>query len=132
MALFTRCILGDVSEEDGLRISVMSRHTLEDGKTPDRRITSDIFDLHMPELAPSPELVGAWYRGEINWGEFKTGYGWKMRHAPMDRYIEILCAIAKKTDVTILCIEQEVDHCHRRLLAERCLEVQPDLVIEYR
>lgn len=36
--LKTACILSERTEEQGVRISVMSRHTLEDGKTPDKRI----------------------------------------------------------------------------------------------
>lgn len=60
--LKTKCILAPESENDGLRISIMSRHTLEDGKTPDSRITPNHFDLHLPILAPHPKDVGAYYR----------------------------------------------------------------------
>ena len=37
--LYTKSILKPRSSRDGRRISVMSRHTLEDGVTQDKRIT---------------------------------------------------------------------------------------------
>jgi len=40
MSLSTGCILSPRQESDGTRISVMSRHTLNDGKTSDERIVS--------------------------------------------------------------------------------------------
>ena len=48
--LKSKCILSSKKPEDGTRISIMSRHTLNDGKTPDERITEDSFDIHQPEL----------------------------------------------------------------------------------
>jgi len=36
--LKSKCILAEKNIDDGQRISIMSRHTLNDGKTPDERI----------------------------------------------------------------------------------------------
>lgn len=60
--LQTKPILKDKSESDWYRISVMSRHTLNDWKTPDERITKECYDEWMPFLAPSGFLVWAYYR----------------------------------------------------------------------
>ena len=43
MSLFTKCILKEKENNDGLRISVMSRHTQNDGVKLDKRITSSFF-----------------------------------------------------------------------------------------
>lgn len=66
--LRTSCILIPRSPIDGIRISVMSRHTLNDGKTPDHRLMG-MFDEHRPELGPAPKLIGDYYRG-LSWAEF--------------------------------------------------------------
>jgi len=50
--LFTKSIYKPVSVLDGQRISVMSRHTLEDGVTPDPRINSDSYYAYLKILAP--------------------------------------------------------------------------------
>ena len=42
--LYTKSIIKQKSLEDGCRISVMSRHTLNDGITIDSRILPDSFD----------------------------------------------------------------------------------------
>lgn len=60
--LFTKSIHKPVQPEDGYRISVMSRHTLSDGKTPDPLITGKSYIEWWKDLAPRDTLVGAWYR----------------------------------------------------------------------
>ncbi len=42
--LYTKSILKEKVPSDGIRISVMSRHTLNDGITQDNRITQDCFN----------------------------------------------------------------------------------------
>ncbi|MBI5803556.1 hypothetical protein HY448_02625, partial [Candidatus Pacearchaeota archaeon] len=65
MTLYTKCILSAPSYVDRVRISVMSRHTLNDGITPDERITSEKFNLHVPELAPPLKLIGDYYKRNL-------------------------------------------------------------------
>lgn len=56
--LKTKCIKDKPSLDDGERISVMSRHTLCDGETPDPEITLDSYDGWDKELAPTTETGG--------------------------------------------------------------------------
>lgn len=44
MAIRARCILADKEDIDGMRISVMSRHTLNDGMTPPPEIADSNYD----------------------------------------------------------------------------------------
>jgi uncharacterized protein YeaO (DUF488 family) len=50
----------------------MSRHTLQDGVTPDPRIVA--FDAWWQDLAPPPKLVGAYYKRGLPWAEFEAAY----------------------------------------------------------
>lgn len=72
------CVLSKPKESDGIRISTMSRHTLNDGATPDLRLYSQ-FEGWMPELSPGGKLVGSWYRGDLTWGDFCTLYQQRLR-----------------------------------------------------
>ncbi|MDD2807956.1 MAG: hypothetical protein PHW95_05580, partial [Patescibacteria group bacterium] len=71
MALKTASIKNQTSGlRQTLRISIMSRHTLNDGVTPYPEINMGSYDMWMTELARPPKLIGAYYRNEISWAEF--------------------------------------------------------------
>lgn len=140
--LKSRCILDERKESDGFCISVMSRHTLDDGKTPDSRITTDKYDLHLTDLAPKPDLVGRWYKGYLG---RHTIYNFENRFAP--EYLEyleyqlslikLIGKLAIKENITVMCIEPEPQEgeillCHRRLLVEKCKLLTPELSIDVR
>lgn len=112
-----------------LRISVMSRHTLNDGKTPDPEITNDLFDNHLPELGPPPKLVGGYYRGEVLWPEFARRYLEYLISDQISGLVDELIELSKKTDVILLCIEDRPEFCHRRLLAQECQRRDPTLEV---
>lgn len=116
--------------EDGLRISIMIRHTLDDGVTPDPEITPDLYDEWWKELAPPPTLVGAYLRGKIAWTDYTIGYLDHLGHEPQIRKLRELIDLAKEQNVTVLCVEEIPDHCHRRLLVMQCLVLDPTLEYE--
>jgi len=123
----TKCIYAAIDpEHDGTRISVMSRHTLDDGITPNPQITPDRYDMHIPELAPPLKLVGAYKRGEITWKTFEEGYLFYLRNGGA-RHLGEVVRMAEDGIVTLLCVEETPEHCHRRLLAHECLAYDPDL-----
>jgi uncharacterized protein YeaO (DUF488 family) len=131
MTLYTKCILAPKSNDDGLRISVMSRHTLQDGKTPDPRITKESFDEHRPDLAPSPGLVGAFYRNQIAWCSYEERFLEQLKNSQTQRSLRELADMARRGNVTLLCIEATAEYCHRRLLAEECQRLVPGIVVEH-
>ncbi len=120
MALFTKCILDEKTSQDGFRISVMSRHTLNDGLTPDSRINNQDYDFHLKFLSPSSKLLGAYYKRGLTWNEFENLYFKQTEGMAKSFLIRILAKLALKFDITLMCIEKEPDKCHRRLLAEKC------------
>lgn len=136
------CILRGLQVEDGLRISIMSRHTLEDGVTPDPRITDGMFDFHVPDLAPSPEVVGKWYREEYgprDLDTFNTKFAQEYLGGLAKKHSTVLqlVRLALNRDITVMCIEPELDLdesdsllCHRRLLLAHCAMLNPRLKID--
>lgn len=124
---------------DATYYSVMSRHTLPDGRTPDREINLSGVE-HLPLLAPPGRLIGDWYRGKL--GD-RTAETFELQFSP--RYIDHLASqinavqwlteLAIGHEVVVMCIEPTPEPgalllCHRRLLAEVCVTQQPNLVID--
>ena len=129
MTLITACILSPSKPQEGYRASVMSRHTLNDGVTPDTRLTEyGVFHYHLPILG-FPEGVGMFHRGEINWEEYARRYKEHLRQPHVDTVLKVLSRRAMRGNVTLLCIEKTPERCHRRFIAERCKEIFPDLAI---
>ena len=127
--LFTKSIIRekDLNEK---RISVMSRHTREDGITPDERIVEGItFDEWRKEFAPPGNLVGAYYRKELTWDDFEKKYLEFLRSAEIRPQVESFAKRCTEETITLMCIEDTADKCHRRLLAEELQKYQPSLKI---
>lgn len=120
MTLRTKSILAPNEASDGIRLSVMSRHTLDDGVTPDKRITASKFDGWLTELAPPPHLVGSYLRGEITWAKYRDEYLKFLREPQNLAILRALASLACTCNVTLLCEESSPTRCHRRLLAREC------------
>lgn len=132
MALRTKQIIRLPEPDDGLRISIMSRHTLNDGVTPNPAITPALFDKWWPELAPPDKLIGWYYKQEQPptrevWDIFEREF---INHLASKKPSERLCYLinlARTCDVTLLCIEPTPEHCHRRLVATMCKCIDPHI-----
>lgn len=129
MSLRTAPIKSAISIIDCFRISVMSRHTLNDGKTLDSAITNDLFDIHVPKLGPPPKLIGSYYRGEVSWLDFEKAYLEYLGSDDVQYLIKNLVALSKEIDVVLLCIEDSPEFCHRRLLAQECQKIDSTLEV---
>ncbi|MBI5913266.1 DUF488 domain-containing protein [Candidatus Azambacteria bacterium] len=129
MPLWTRCIKEPKRDTDGVRISVMSRHTLDDGVTPDPEITPDMFDEWRKELGPPPKLIGPYRRKEISWDEFAKKFRAYLLLPQGELLLRRLIKRARISSVTILCVEDAPKQCHRRLIAELCAEIDPSLEV---
>lgn len=129
MSLKTRCIKEPQCLDDGLRISIMSRHTLNDGKTPDKNITKESYDEHWPLLSPPPTLIGAFYKRNLPWKDFEKTFKEYLESPEVHAILIKLIDLALVRNVTILCIEKTPEQCHRRLVAEKCKEIDNRLNI---
>lgn len=127
--LKTRSIRYNPEADDGLRISIMSRHTLKDGVTPDTTILPSMFDEHRPELAPPARLLGDYYKRNKGWNNFERNFRHHLLLPAVAAAVERLAMEALESNVTILCTEHSPDHCHRRLVAEQCQLIVPELTV---
>lgn len=128
--LRTKCIHLPAAPEDGYRISVMSRHTLNDGITPDPRITEASFNDWWKTLAPPAKLLGDYYKRGMPFQAFQERYrDFLMNDAAPKMKIKELVWYALKTTTTILCVETSYEQCHRHIIAEECKRLQPDLEV---
>lgn len=146
--LRTKCIFLPISPYDGQRISVMSRHTLNDGVTPDSRIVAGVtYTSHLQKLAPPASLVGWWYREnrkltdtpELNTNKMKDEL-WRVfinqysEHLDKPTQAELTTRLVDRAlikTVTILCVEESPEFCHRRLLSEKAKLLRPELEVRH-
>ncbi|MCR4323089.1 MAG: DUF488 domain-containing protein, partial [Candidatus Azambacteria bacterium] len=129
MPLHTRSIKAPKKDDDGVRISVMSRHTLADGITLDPEILDSSYDEWWVTLAPLPHLVGDYYKRGLSWEEFEKKFNKYLEKPYVRNLLYRLIEQARNGDVTILCAEDTPEHCHRRLIAEACRRINPHLEI---
>jgi len=131
MPLKTKCILATPAQSDGFRISVMNRHTLNDGLTPHPQIRDHLFDWHCAALAPSAKLLGDYYKRWLPWADFERRYLLHLQQAESLVALEKVIHMAESRQVTLLCIEERPHYCHRRLLAESCVRSAPHLAVTF-
>lgn len=130
--LYTKSILKPKSLEDGLRISIMSRHTLNDGITPDERINSGSYDIWLKELAPPEKLVGDFYKRNLPREEYNKKYLNYLRENDVAEKVKNLAEISLDENITLLCIEDDASECHRKIFSEECQRYFPELKVEHR
>ena len=70
--------------------------------------------LHLPELAPTAQLLNAYKRKEISW----EIYAERFNNLMSQRHVEKLIQPALLKHGCFLCSEHEPHFCHRRLVAE--------------
>lgn len=69
---------------------------------------------HIPDFAPTKELLDRWHKQEVTWNEYETIYRAMLKERDIIRKYGI-----KQWDGScMLCSEDTPDQCHRRLLAE--------------
>jgi uncharacterized protein YeaO (DUF488 family) len=104
---------------EGLRIGTV-RHPPR-GVPRAERARRDYFDVWLPELAPSAEVVSEalsrpWT--EARWRQFARRYRREMSAPGARRLIEMLAALSRQTDLSIGCYCQDASRCHRAVLAD--------------
>jgi uncharacterized protein (DUF488 family) len=82
--------------------------------------------VHMPELAPSEEILKA-YRETKNWSLYAVQFQSLMDLRDIPDTLER--ASFEKQASCLLCSEDTPKQCHRRLVAERLAEHWPDVEI---
>jgi uncharacterized protein (DUF488 family) len=99
-------------------------------KTPDLpyflRTVAGIGYRHVPELAPTEDLLDRYRAKALSWDEYAAVY----RRLLEERRPERALDVALLDRGCLLCSEHTADHCHRRLAAEYLREaLHPKLEI---
>lgn len=70
--------------------------------------------VHLPDLAPTEEILGLYKRKEIDWPEYERRFS----RLISDRRIETKVSPEDIDNACLLCSEPKPAKCHRRLVAE--------------
>ena len=116
--LKNKAITLPIQKTDGIRVCVM-RSIHDDYK----------FDLWYQALSPSKKLVEAYVINHtLSWSDFKKAYLKEQKVNTI--YFQSLIKLVKKAaaanlDVTLLCGEKDYHGCHREIILEKCLALDP-------
>lgn len=87
----------------------------------------DFYDVWLPELAPSAELLASFGGGPPS-AKFFARYRAEMGRPPASRILDLLAAMSRGADFAVGCYCESEEGCHRsvlrRLLAERGAEIE--------
>ena len=83
---------------------------------------------HLPELAPTQELLDGFKKHGGIWAEYEAGFARLMEER--DAYAQFDERLLEERPC-FLCSEATPEHCHRRLVAEGLQALTPGLQIEH-
>jgi uncharacterized protein YeaO (DUF488 family) len=105
--------------DEGLRLGTVRRPPRGVKKADYAR--RDYYDVWVPDLAPSAELV-SWLQSEPitepRWARFVHRYRAEMKSAERDRLLALLAALSRQTHFSVGCYCETEEHCHRSVLRE--------------
>jgi uncharacterized protein YeaO (DUF488 family) len=93
-------------------------------------MSTDRYDIWMPNLGPSEELLRSFQSGAIGWADFKRRYRDELfedaavdaRNRTIKNHgqkftLRLLQEIARRGPVTVMChCAEDEEHCHRHVL----------------
>jgi uncharacterized protein YeaO (DUF488 family) len=88
---------------------------------PKREFASrDYYDVWLPNLAPSAELVqeGLAARSEREWERWARRYRAEMARPEASRVLDLLALLSRTSDFALGCYCEDEARCHRSLLRE--------------
>jgi uncharacterized protein YeaO (DUF488 family) len=108
---------------EGLRVGTVRRPPRGVPKVQFAKL--DFYDVWLPNLAPSAELVAFAQHSsdERSWKTFERKYRAEMKKPEAARLLDLLAALSHQTNFSVGCYCENEDRCHRsilkKLLAER-------------
>jgi uncharacterized protein YeaO (DUF488 family) len=113
--------------KEGLRLGTVRRPPRGVPKAQFAKL--DYYDVWLPILAPSAELVALAQRsqGEASWKAFERRFRAEMKRPEAARVLDLLAALSRQTSFSVGCYCENEQRCHRsilrKLLAERGAEI---------
>ena len=81
--------------------------------------------VHMPVLAPLPEMLDEYKKKTHDWPTYEEQFNALIRQ----RHIETVLDPSQLDGACLLCSEKKLHHCHRRLVAEYLRQAWADVEI---
>jgi len=120
--------LGTPREPDeGLRLGTVRRPPR--GVRKERLAADDWYDVWLPQLAPSAELVAKAQAATTpkEWDAFRRKYRAEMKDSDNARLLALLAALSNQTNLAVGCYCADQSHCHRSVLRELLREQGADV-----
>jgi uncharacterized protein YeaO (DUF488 family) len=111
--------LGSAREpSEGLRIGTVRRPPR--GVPKERFASDDWYDVWLPQLAPSADLVKEALASASpqEWQRFVKKYRAEMSTSDNARLLAFLAALSRTTNFSVGCYCEDETHCHRSVLRE--------------
>jgi uncharacterized protein YeaO (DUF488 family) len=107
---------------EGLRIGTVRRPPR--GVPKGEFASRDFYDVWLPELAPSEDLVKAAQAAgtKEKWGAFVKRYRAEMKSPEKSRLLDLLAALSRQTNFSVGCYCEDESHCHRSVLRDLLAE----------
>jgi len=80
---------------------------------------------HLPELAPTKEILDAYKASKKNWALYEARFLDLMKQ----RQVEQVLTPEMLSDACLLCSEHETQFCHRRLVSECLQKHHPEITV---
>jgi uncharacterized protein YeaO (DUF488 family) len=103
--------------DEGLRLGTVRRPPRGVKKTDYAKL--DFYDLWLPDLAPSEELLKqakASEGMEAGWASFTRKFLQELRSPEKSRLLDLLAGLSKQTNFSLGCYCADESRCHRSLL----------------
>lgn len=103
---------------EGLRLGTVRRPPR--GVPKERFAADDWYDVWLPNLAPSAELVKEALAAETpqEWQAFARKYRAEMAQPEAARLLDLLAALSHRTDLAVGCYCEDEARCHRSILSK--------------
>lgn len=117
------------TDGEGLRIGTVRRPPRGVPKT--EFASRDYYDVWLPDVAPSAELVKVAQRAkdEKAWNSFVSRYRAEMKRPEASRLLDLLAALSHSTNLSVGCYCEDESRCHRSVLQVLLSERGAKLVV---
>ncbi|MFP5288479.1 MAG: DUF488 domain-containing protein [Thermoanaerobaculia bacterium] len=109
--------------EEGPRLGTVRRPPRGVKKEDHARL--NYYDLWLPDLAPSAELVSFALSQPFTderWAKYARAYRREMKQPAAERLLKLLALLSRQTDFSVGCYCEREERCHRSILRELLVE----------
>ncbi len=107
---------------EGLRIGTV-RHPPR-GVPKSEYAKRDIYDVWLPNLSPSPELIkeAKSSQDDASWSVFRKKFLAEMKKPDASKILDLLAALSHQTNMSLGCYCADEERCHRSILRQLLVE----------